>query len=444
MSIRGVDVVVVVLAVGLGACGGGQSPTASPDDPRPVPSHEPAVPTSDCSGAIGQAVDPVLVDVTIGCDLWATEFTVARGAGDAGFVAFTAYGATEGIRLISVDGTGSISALAGPVGSRKAIVLTDATGAPHLTAGENPDKRSAFFRLEAGEWQREPITPPPTSTLSYTAIEDARFTTDGRVVVAGYDVSAWLATRAASGEWSRETIPDGLPGMSLAIDANARPHVLFTTEPTSGDPRFDILEWLSGIGTATLWSPLSTGEAPIDAAPIGERAAAAALTMDGIHVIVPGAAGAATDRTVPATPYLAVTGCPQPPTVTAGVSSWMNACTETGDGVYGLALAANDDGLWLAYFSRHIDRDVQQSCGQGEGGFGCSRTTTADRSTGEVVLVAVPADATSDPRIVWRAPANGTPGFPAVSLDGSGARLSLAEALSASTVHYWTIDTSKL
>jgi hypothetical protein len=390
----------------------------------------------------------VLVDVTIDCALWGTEFSVVRGAGDAGFVAFTAYAPAHGIRLVRVDDDGAISTLAGPMGARRVFVLADSTGAPHIATSENPDRRCAFFRLEGGEWWREPITAPPSSAGTYSMVYDARFTPDGRVVVALLDNDApWLVTRDPSGTWAREMVPGGQPWMSLAIDAIARSHVLFVSVEPAGSP-LGIVDWVSGVGTTMLWSTFSEAKSPIDAAPVGERAAVSLPTKESLHVILPEASGGASDHTVPATPYLAVTGCPPLPTPVGAPTNWEATCTETGSGVYAQALAANADGLWIAYFWQNIDRDVRQACGQGEGGVGCYQTTTDDRSTGEVVLATIPRGATpADPRVVWRAPVNGSPGWPPVSLDGSGSRLTLAAAVGASnpiTIHYWTIDTGKL
>lgn len=161
-------------------------------------------------------------------------------------------------------------------------------------------------------------------------------------------------------------------------------------------------------------------------------------------MIVQQTGAGATDQPLPNTPSLVVTGCPPLP---SGTIVPATPCTEAGGVVVGQALAATADGLWLAYVSRHVDNDHVRSCSLFEGFPLCEDSTTANRSTAEVVLVRVPTDAapTAPPAIVWRAPITGTPAANFIAMDGTSTRLVLAVETAVqppgpTTVRYLTFD----
>ena len=241
------------------------------------------------------------------------------------------------------------------------------------------------------------------------------------------------------------------PQFDLAIDSQARPHVLFLTDSgVASDPRARLVDWVpSGASPSAVSYLVPETRTAISAAPTSAgRVAGSIATLAGIHVIAQQVGGAATDVTIPNTPYLQVAGCPVlPPTGNMPATP----CTDTGDGIVTHALARTTDALWLAYVWRHVDVDKEQSCFPFENSSICREATKVDRSTAEVVVVRLPGDGgtAASPAIVWRTPIIRPTVDNYLAVDNTGTRLVLAipsagQLVRPTTVRYVMLDAAKL
>lgn len=400
-------------------------------------------PAVACEGA---SSCPVVVAGRAPCQM-GLALSVAPGAADRSYVAFTTNLGALHARLWTVDpagGSGLESDMIAPADTLH--VLSDASGTPSLLGigGMGPLR---YFPGKPGAWSGETITSQAAQRFTGVIAPDGTV----HVVWAG-DTPVHLARRTGPNAWTDTTLTDIFEGdFAIALDSMARTNVAYWKRRPDQSAR-DLLYAVDGATpTAIAHLPFGTfgGEHVQIALTATDLPVVAIDEVDGTHVVVP-RVNPAVDVTVPGTGPVTPTGCPNfmgggTPTPTCGPYT-TGTCTETADGSLARAMVNAPDGtVWLAYVHRKVDRDAKISQTVSEAGYHCSTNVTLDRSATELVVGQVSLQGALDVR--WRAPLGN---LEAVELDlaARGDRLHVATAArgpqDASEVRLMVLDRAKL
>jgi len=375
--------------------------------------------------------------------------SVAPGAGDRSYVAFTTNIDTFHPRLWTVDPAGGSAFESDMVAPETLRVLSDASGAPSLLGAG--DKGSVgplvYFPGTPGAWSGETITPLFAHRFVGAIAPDGT----AYVVWAG-DTPVHLARRTGPNAWTDTKLTDIFEGdFAIAIDSTARPHVAYWQRRPDQSAR-DLLYAIDGaIPTAITNLPFGTfgGEHVQIALAVMDLPVVALDEVDGTHVVVP-QANPPVDVKLPETGPVTPKGCPSflgggVPSSECGPYS-AGTCTETADGSLARAMVNAPDGtVWLAYVHRKVDRDAKIEQTVSEAGYHCTTKVTADRGATELVVGQLNLQGALDVR--WRTPLGNRE---AVELDlaARGNRLHVATAAlgdhSASEVRLMVLDRGKL
>ena len=402
-------------------------------------------PAVACAGA---SSCPVVVAGRAPC-MMGFGLSVAPGAGDRSYVAFTTNLNQFHPRLWTVDPSGG-SAFESDMAAPEILrVLSDASGTPSLLgAGDNGRVGPlVYFPGAPGAWSGETIT----SLFAHRFA--AAIAPDGTVhVVWAGDTPVHLARRTGPNAWTDTTLTGIFEGdFAIALDSLARPIVAYWQRRPDQSAR-DLLYSVDGATpTAIANLPFGTfgGEHVQIALTATDLPVVAIDEVDGTHVVVP-QAKPAVDAKVPGTGPVAPKGCPDfmgggMPTPQCGPNT-AGTCTETADGSLARAMVNAPDGtVWLAYVHRKIDRDAKIEQTVSEAGYHCTTKVIADRSATELVVGQLSLEGALDVR--WRAPLGNTESVQ-LDLAARGNRLHVATAArgehDASEVRLMVLDRAKL
>jgi hypothetical protein len=224
-----------------------------------------------------------------------------------------------------------------------------------------------------------------------------------------------LAQRSAAASWSTtEIAPSDAVPAGLAIDSKSRARVIYQQPVPSPGTGYSLYDWVECLPVRALGSGVTGIDFPLGvAAGLNGLVGVAHVDYSAIGVTFSDGETAARDQTVPGTALLGTCPCKT------------GNCKMDGIKTGPLALAATSDGaFWLAFALDHVDLDITATIVGTEGQV-CQSTTTADRSTEEIVLMRFVADGSTAATTKWRlsTPFGSTS---ALSLSSRGPRLYLA------------------
>jgi hypothetical protein len=391
-----------------------------------------------CSGQIVAFPAPVMLATTIDCAATSKVSIAARAAADTMYIAFTTNGVpVDHLRLASIGPT-AVAVEDTGIAAGAAFVMVDAADLPRIAAGGLANGGTGYFVRSGLTWTPEMVSPVPTASSDLYIPWGARLASNGQPVIlyAGPSTTSptlQLAARTPAGIWSTTSIAasEALPA-NLVIDSSGRSRVLFqqpAPPPALGPALVDMPLGLVGQRIGAMWST----SYDLEAAPgLGGLVGVASVGRDTIGLIFSDGQTAAKQVAIPLTPLM------------AGACSCVSGNCKLDGTTNAVALASTNDGaFWLAYAIDHIDRDITATTDGTVGPLGqkCQSAITADRSTQEIVLVRLTADAASTPTIKWRL---------SVALD-SVLHLALAArdsrlllAFSDGTIRTFTFDWAKL
>jgi hypothetical protein len=276
------------------------------------------------------------------------------------------------------------------------VLRTDATGLRHVVAGEMP----GLWEVGEGStgWTRRDIAPLNTGGDLYLA-SDARFVDGTTAHAVGFrlsDNALLLASRAGSC-WTQTFVNDNVvayPG--LDVDTMGRPWVAWASETSQPTTLVRLREPNGAILTIAQMSSsvLDVGEMPrvvtggLDGA--GAWPVVAALRNDGLHVLVPDAAGSTWQDTLVPGAAVATTGGNCPTNMPPNGCQGQTTCTATyrgGVGRWGIARAANGN-IYVAYVDADTSTDyvVSENCFPGGPACACNSQETATHGTRDLVV----------------------------------------------------------
>lgn len=391
---------------------------------------------------------PVTIAARADCPFTKWDLSIAAGAGDRGYVAFSSDDDVHP-SLLTIDpagGTGGTTDV--PPGAQ---LVASASGSLSIfsTTGVAPNPLSYVTRASDGSpWTTEAVSG------HVEGVSAASFG-DRTPVVAFNDSSPgsfFLATRNEAGSWAiTQLAPVAvignllLPNFGVALDGAGHTYVSYVRGSANGTPELAYhVDGGPAHAAPIAWIPAGGYPLPI-AVPGALGAPLVAMTQpDAIHVLVPNGAGY-DDTPLASSGALAPTGCPnvvgfcgQGKTCACSPEVW---CTEKGNGALSQpAVARTDDGaVWVAYVRETIDEDEHIYATCGEPGCTCELSTVTSRTTTELVLARV-GPTGGKPEIRWTSQATTDLGGGQIAMVAKGTRLYVVTA-AVDPVRYWVVET---